>query len=298
MEPVQQNISFELYKVFYTVAKALSFSKAAESLFLSQSAVSQSIRQLEQKLDTPLFNRSTKQVRLTQAGLKLLEHIEPAVHMIRGGENYLLEMNSLERGQLHIGASDTICKHYLVRYFKAFHTLYPGIELKVTNRTSIKCVELLNQGAVDLIVTNLPNTHLTEDMQVTETLSFKDVFIASNSRQLGVGPYTLDRLSEEPILMLTKATTTSEYLYQLFSNEGLQVTPSIELGSIDLLVDLTAIDLGISFVPEFCLPKSDSSIRVLNTTSDIPPRKLGIVTHTKRPLTEAASKFIELLIEN
>lgn len=296
------NINFELYKVFYSVAKELSFSKAATSLFISQSAVSQSIRQLEQKLDTPLFNRSTKQVSLTQDGLKLLEHIEPAIHMIQNGENYLMEMKTLARGQLHIGASDTICKHYLLDYFKKYHTLYPQIELKVTNRTSIKCVDLLKKGSVDLIVTNLPNKEITSDMEVLEIMSFKDVFIANKDRLINKqnapnNTYSLETLSKEPILMLTKSTTTSDYLYHLFANQGLDIHPAIELGSIDLLVDLAAIDLGISFVPDFCVP-STSDLQILKTVHDIPSRKLGIVTHTKRPLTESAKKFIELLTDS
>ncbi len=280
------------------MAKELSFSGASKVLFLSQSAVSQSIRQLEQKLGTPpLFNRSTKQVSLTQDGLKLLEHIEPAVHMIQHGEQYITELKTLERGSLHIAASDTICKHYLLDYFKQYHTLYPQIEIKVTNRTSIKCVDLLHQGVVDLIVTNLPNTHLSEDMDVTQTMEFSDVFIASTSRTLIEGPYSYEDLSKEPILMLTKTTTTSEYLYQLLAERGLDIKPAIELGSIDLLVDLARIDLGISFVPDFCV-EDESGLKILNLQEPIPSRSLGIATHTKRPLTEAAKKFIELLMSS
>lgn len=296
------NVNFELYKIFYTVAKELSFSRAASKLFMSQSAVSQNIRQLEEKLETSLFNRTTKQVSLTQDGQTLLEHVEPAVHMLHNGEQHLTEMKTLERGQLHIGASDTICKHYLLAFFKEYHTLYPQIELKVTNRTSIKCVDLLNQGAVDLIVTNLPNTHISEEMDVIETATFKDVFIASSDRIIAKSnaaspAYSLEDLSQEPILMLTKSTTTSEYLYQLFADVGLKINPAIELGSIDLLVDLATIDLGISFVPDFCVP-TNNTLQTLPTDLPIPERHLGIATHTKRPLTEASKRFIELLIES
>ena len=108
------DINYELYKVFYHVASTLSFSEASKQLFISQSAVSQSIKVLEKKLNQTLFIRSTKRVQLTPEGEILLKHIEPAMNLIKKGENQLLEANTLNGGQLRIGASDTICRYFLV----------------------------------------------------------------------------------------------------------------------------------------------------------------------------------------
>ena len=88
------DINYELYKVFYYVATSLSFSEASKQLFISQSAVSQSIKTLEKKLDQPLFIRSTKKVQLTPAGKVLLKHIEPAMNLIQRGESQLLDSGS------------------------------------------------------------------------------------------------------------------------------------------------------------------------------------------------------------
>lgn len=101
------DINYELYKVFYYVAKTLSFSDASKRLFISQSAVSQSIKALEKKLNQHLFIRSTKRVKLTPEGEVLFKHIEPAVNLIMRGENQILDANALNGGQLRIGASDT-----------------------------------------------------------------------------------------------------------------------------------------------------------------------------------------------
>ena len=95
------DINYELYKVFYYVASSLSFSDASKKLFISQSAVSQSIKTLERKLGQPLFIRSTKKVQLTPAGALLLKHVEPAMNLISRGESQLLESGSLGLGQLH-----------------------------------------------------------------------------------------------------------------------------------------------------------------------------------------------------
>ena len=111
------DINYELYKVFYHVASSLSFSEASKKLFISQSAVSQSIKTLERKLGQPLFIRSTKKVLLAPAGVLLLKYIEPAIHLIERGEQQLMDC-TLGLGQLHIGASDTICRYFLVPYLK------------------------------------------------------------------------------------------------------------------------------------------------------------------------------------
>ena len=153
------DINLELYKVFYYVATTLSFSEASRQLFISQSAVSQSIKTLEKKLGHTLFIRSTKKVLLTPEGELLLEHVKPALLMLDEGEA-LLSGDNMLKGQLRIGASDTICRYFLIEYFRRFHQSYPDVRIKVTNSTSIGCVELLEKGQVNLIVCNSPNSRL------------------------------------------------------------------------------------------------------------------------------------------
>ena len=119
------DINYELYKVFYYVAISLSFSDASKQLFISQSAVSQSVKVLEKKLGITLFIRSTKRVQLTPEGETLLRHIEPAMNLIKRGEAQIMEASNLGGGQLRIGASDTICRYYLVPFLNKFHKTYP-----------------------------------------------------------------------------------------------------------------------------------------------------------------------------
>ena len=126
------DINYELYKVFYHVASSLSFSEASKQLFISQSAVSQSIKTLEKKIGQPLFIRSTKKVQLTPAGELLLQHIEPAMNLIRRGEEQIQNVNDTRLGQLHISASDTICRYFLVPYIQKFHELYPDVPIRIT----------------------------------------------------------------------------------------------------------------------------------------------------------------------
>ena len=170
------DINYELYKVFYYVATSLSFSEASKQLYISQSAVSQSVKTLEKRLNQNLFIRSTKKVRLTPEGEILLRHIEPAINLIQRGENQIIEANSLGGGQLRIGATDTICRYFLVPFLKEFHKLYPNVHIKVTNQTSPGCVDLLENGQVDFIVTNYPNSRIGNTSRVHTIKKFADVF--------------------------------------------------------------------------------------------------------------------------
>ncbi|MBP1763440.1 MAG: transcriptional regulator, LysR family [Firmicutes bacterium] len=291
-------INFELYKVFYHVAHNRSFSEAANRLFISQSAVSQSIKQLETLLHCKLFFRHTKHVKLTQEGETLFRHIEPAFHFIKAGERGLSAIHSLHCGEIRIGASDTICKHYLLPFLKQFNTLYPEIRINVINRTSPACIDLLQQGIVDLSIINLPPQAAYKNMTVHKWQSIHDTFIAGNSYAQLKGrilePHELENL---PLLILEANTTTRIFFDDFLKKNKLTIQPEIELGSIDLLVEMAKIGLGVSFViREYIaaeLEKDEVFPLIINT--DFPERYIGLVTNNTIPLSLAARRFSELL---
>ena len=276
------DINYELYKVFYYVATSLSFSEASKQLFISQSAVSQSIKTLEKKLDQPLFIRSTKKVQLTPAGKVLLKHIEPAMNLIQRGESQLLDSGSLGLGQLHIGASDTICRYFLVPYLKQFHKKFPNVPIKVTNATSLSCVVLLDQGKVDLIVTNFPNSNLNHSYIQKTVCNFTDVFIANPA-------YFNLKQQEIPFEEL------KQYLHNLFLQHQLELIPQIELSSNDLLIDLARIGLGIAFIPDYCLSRESKDLFIVKTKEKLPSRQMVAAINPTLPVSQSTEEFLKLL---
>lgn len=287
------DINYELYKVFYYVATTLSFSEASKQLYISQSAVSQSIKALEKKLDQVLFIRSTKRVQLTPQGEILLRHIEPAMNLIRRGENQLLESSSTG-GQIRIGASDTICRYFLVPYLEKFHRSFPNAHIKVTNQTSIKCVDLLENGQVDLIFINYPNNYINNLSTLKKIKTFHDVFIANESfAHLKGKKLSYRELLDQPILMLDRKSTTSEFLHGLFQQNQLDLVPEIELSSNDLLIDLAKIGLGIAFIPDYCLNRDSEGLFIVETEDELPERQLLIAYNDRIPLSKSIQAFLE-----
>ncbi len=295
------DINFELYKVFYFVSKNLNFSEASEHLYITQSAVSQSVKLLEEKLNCQLFFRNTKKVKLTREGEILFKHIEQAFNFIKSGERIIEEMHSLEQGEIRIGASDTICKYYLMPYIKKFNETYPNIKIHLTNRTSPKCIELLRNGSVDLSVINIPEKCNFNHITVRRTKAIRDVFIANDRfAELRNRRVPLKELEKHPLLVLERHTTTRAFFDMLLEKNGVSIRPEIELGSVDILIEMARIGLGIAFVPDECIREalSQNEVFVLDIKEEIPERSLGFLTHSNIPLPIAASKFVELLIND
>lgn len=290
------SLNYELYKVFYQVAVQLNFSAAAKNLFISQSAVSQNIKNLEKELETELFIRSTKNVQLTEAGEILFEHIEPAFNLIENGEKSIKEINALERGEIHIGANDTISKDYLLPYLNQFHQLYPEIQIQITNRTSSTCVDLLKQNKVDLIISNLPNPNITDQMEAQNIFSFKDIFISGNEfKDLKERTISLTELKNYPLLMLEENTTTRRFLEKTLTELRIEIEAAVELGSVDLLIEMTKIGLGLAFVPDYCLNLNNENIFEVKIKEKLPARKLAVVKNKNIPLSKAAEKFLKII---
>lgn len=284
------DINLELYRVFYYVATSLSFSEASRQLFISQSAVSQSIKALEKKLNLPLFIRSTKKVTLTPEGEALLKHVHPAIQMILQGEE-LLTNNSHTTGQIRIAASDTICRYFLIDYLKRFHQEYPEIRIKVVSQTSMECVNLLKTEQVDLIICNYPNSYIHPHLKTKIIHEFEDSFVASKELFHNAKlPETLEELTDYPLLMLSPKTSSREYFQQLFFSRGKKLLPEIELNSNDLLLDLAKIGLGITCVPDFML-QNDTTLVKIPLKKPLPKRQLVLVQHETLPLSKAAERF-------
>ena len=130
-------------------------------------------------------------------------------------------------------------------------------------------------------------------MSIRSIKHFRDVFIANQSfAHLKDRTLSLAELSEYPLLMLNKNSTTSEFLHSLFQQHALELVPEAELSSNDLLIDLARIGLGIAFVPDYCLPEQSETLFIVNTKETLPDRELALVYNDKLPTSPAVTEFL------
>lgn len=282
------------YRIFYEVAQAGSFSKASDKLYISQSAISQVMKQLEEDLGTKLFQRYAKGVILTKEGEVLFHYVKDAIDSLYIGEKKLDNMRNLEEGSLIIGAGDTISSNYLLPYLESFHKYYPNIRLQVYNRTSIEMMELVKAGRVDVAFVNLPMKE--KDIEIHPCFVIHDIFIASSNYPMKES-YTKKEIAELPLILLERNSNSRHYVDQQFKKEHINLTAQIEIGAHELLLQFAKINLGIACViKEFStayLERND--VLELPLKNPLPPRSIGYVINQKVPLSSATKLFLSLI---
>lgn len=284
------NTKLDQYRVFNEAAITLSFSKAAKNLYISQSAVSQTINALEGELGTTLFIRLGKGVSLTREGEALYKSTSQAILMLENAENELMNRKELKSGDFVLGAPDTICTHYLTPYLATFHKRYPAVHIRVVNGTSIETIDNLKKGHIDLAFINLP---ITDDQLIIQpTMEIHDIFVSCHEHQ---HIYSYKELSAKYLIMLERLSNSRRYIDQIFSQHGVHLSPAMELGAHELLLNFAKNDLGIaSVIKEFCEDSlKNKDIYEVKVTPAIPARSIGYAYSAQRTLSIAAAKFID-----
>jgi DNA-binding transcriptional LysR family regulator len=291
------DISFELYKIFYYCAQNKSFSVAAQKLFISQSAVSQAIKSLENQLGTTLFFRKSRNIQLTKEGELLFSYISQAYNFIKGAEDRLEEIQGLSAGEIRIGVSDSICKYFVMPYIKKFGQQYPNIMIKVINRTTPQLLDVLKSGLVDMVISTLPvNEKVFNSAPFIEV---NDIFVASRKfAVLQNRKISLEELNQYPLVMLQSDSSTRKVIDAFFAKHGLTCSPEIELESLDLLVEFAKIGTGVSYVlKESALEAIESgALFEVQIEESLPKRDIGVVTMRNVLLSKAVNTFIDILI--
>ena len=289
------NISLDLYRIFITVADAGSISDAARVLFISQPAVSQSVRRLERELGVRLFERGAKGVRLTREGELLRGYVSSAMGMLDAGESRMRTLSMLDAGELRIGASDTVSKWFLLPIIRKFHDMYPNIALSITNRTTSETLELLQSGSIDIGYVNMPA--VGDGLVFEECLPVHDIFVASEDfSELRGRTVTLAELAKYPLIMLETKANSRRWVGRHFQKNGVILAPEVELGAHDLMLDFAGIGLGIAcVVKEFVTDALESNrLFEIDLQPCIPERAVGVCYNGGITLSPAAQKLIEL----
>lgn len=289
---MRENFSLDLYRVFAAVYENRSFSEAARQLFVTQSAVSQSVKQLETMLGVQLFVRGKRTVAPSVEAQQLYSMIAPAIGTICEAEERIERFKRLSEGFLRVGAADTVARHYLLPYLKRWNELYPNIRLQVVNRTSTEAFSLLAAGKLDVAFVNSPVD--PGKYSVKKCLALHDTFIAGSAyASLRGKAVTRRELCSYPLIMLEKLSNTRRWIDAEFMRSGIALNPEIELGCHDLLVDFARISLGISCVTkEFVTLEGDLFEIALD--EPLPERELDVCWIDAGNLSEAKKKFIDM----
>ena len=291
--------NLEYYKVFYYIVKTGSLTGAAGELSISQPAVSQSVRQLENQLNAKLFIRGTRGISLTQEGRLLYSYIANGYEQMELGEKKLRQMLNLEIGEIKIGASDMTLRFFLLPYLEQFHAKYPGIKVTVTNAPTPTTLQNLLNGKIDFGLVSTP-FEATEEMESLVVKEIEDVFVAGRDF-IRYKNKTLDfqKLMEMPLIMLEKNTSTRSYMDDFLSDNKVMINPEFELATSDMIVQFALRNLGVGCVMrEFAAEFLESGqLFELRFNKLIPKRHFSLVCAKKNQLSTAARNLYELIME-
>ena len=291
------NVNLEYYKIFYYVATELSITGAAKKLNISQPAVSQAVKQLEQGLGIELFTRRAKGVSLTHAGTLLYSYVRDGYERFLAGERELAKMMNLETGEVRIGASDMTLQFYLLPYLEQFHQLYPDIKVTVTNAPTPRTIDHLEQGRIDFgVVTKPLKTDSRFDVSCVRRI--QDVFVAGDKfRYLEGKQLSYKDLEKLPLICLEGNTSTRSYVDNYLHNLDVHVKPEFELATSDMIIQFAARNLGIGCVVEDFADKllSEGALFRLSFDEDIPSREMCLIIDTGATMSVAATKLKDLL---
>ena len=290
-------VNLELYKVFYTVAKYGSSTKAAEELFVSQPAVSQAIRQLETQLGVSLFNRTHNGMELSAQGGKLIfKQVEQALKLIEEAEGALLEQQTSATGTVKIGASDGMFSYLLVDKIIRFSEKYPAVRIELITGNTPETLAKLKEHKCDVAFVNLPIED--KDVNFTNMVShLTDVFVAGEKfANLKGQKVNLADLQQYPILMIESNTMARKALSEYTQKLGIHLNPDIEVKNWDLVLKFAAAGMGIGCVPkEYAQSLLDSGeLFEVNVVPRLPVRGVGMVLPKNTPVQFALKEFIGL----
>lgn len=277
---------------FIQVAQTGSFSKAAQQLFISQSAVSKRIALLESQLEQKLFDRIGRQISLTEAGQALLPRANTIVTALNDASRAMGNLSGEVKGPLSLAASHHISLHRLPPILRRFSRQYPQVALNLKFAESEVAYQGVLQGDLELALITLaptPDEAIHAQPVWTDHLQY---VVAKDHPLAQAGRLSLAQLTDYPAILPASQTFTRQIVAEQFLHHQLPLKVAMSTNYLDTIRMMVAIGLGWSLLPQTMI---DASLCVLDTGSEPIQRQLGYIYHRNRTLSNGANRLLQLL---
>lgn len=283
---------------FLEIVRLKSFSKAAQSCFRTQPAVSAQVRQLEQDLNAPLFERLGTKIALTPAGHIFADYAEQILALRRRAQDTINELERAPRGELVIAANEATCIYVLPRVFSEFKKHFPNVQVLVDRSYGARVVEAVVDNQADFGITQLPVKE--KRLQVVKIHSDEiKVIVPADHPFAAKKQVLIADLMGEPLLMPKGGTTRSRLNEWLEPLED-EISISMELDSTEMMKRFVQAGLGVSFVAgTHCREEvTAGKLAAISLGPDPMVRQVALIYRKDKALSKAALGFIEVVLEN
>lgn len=278
-------------KAFLAVAEAGSFSAASRLLHLTQPAVSKRIASLESEIGAPLFDRVSRAVKLTPAGLVLQPRAEAVVSLLKETEQAMLDLSGAISGELRVATSHHLGLHKLPPVLRRFAIAYPEVNLRFEFLDSEVAIDQVYRGLCELAVVTLPPGEI-ERIDLLPIWEDPLAFVISCENEQMYPVDSLKQLSTIPAILPDLQTYTGRLVKSCFDDHNLPITLNMTTNYLETIKMMVSVGLGWSVLPESML---DANVKKLSIKGIDLRRSLGVAKHNKRHLSNAAQAFLDVL---
>lgn len=285
---------------FIRVAQFKSFSKAAESLGYSQSAVTVQIHQLEEELGTRLFDRMGKRIALTDPGTQFLERAYEVLNEVNKARLSVSDAGEL-RGRLHIGTIESLCFFKMPAVLRMYWEKHPQVVIRVTTGEPETLIEQMERGELDMIYI-LDEPQYNNDWRKLMEQREEVVFVASaalGEELRNVPDLKVEQLLDKPFYLTERDANYRRVLDRFLASRETILTPFLECSDTSFIIKMLEINRGISFLPWYAVEKSvrEGKLSLLNVTNMHVSLYRQIFSHKEKWHTREMNEFVRLVEE-
>lgn len=291
----KSNVNLNAYKIFYEVASSESISDASKKLFITQSAVSKAIKKLEEDLNTSLFYRNSKGVKLTDKGKQLLFYVTEAFNNLITAERAMIEDKSLSKGKISIGVPSQIGSFFIFKDIADFHKKYPNIEISIISKTTTQLLKLLEQHEIDFIIDTSPINTSLDNIVIKPLKEVRNCFAAKYDTEFDIDKIkSIKDLSNYPLVLPIKGAYNRKQLDKILEKNNIKLNNVINIHTSEMIISSIKKDLGIGYIIYDVIEDDikNSELKIINFDEELPKTEINLV-YIKKYLTIAPKFFIE-----
>lgn len=291
------DINYELYKIFYEVAKEGNITKACQTLNVTQPAISKSIKNLEDYLGGSLFIRGKKGVILTEEGKVLFEYIKQAKILIDNGETEFSNMLNLESGTVRIGISTNLTESFFLPYLNKYHELHPKVKVKIITDVGSELIKKLKEGLVDIIIMHFSNKTYPSELKITKIKDIENSLVVGKEYQNLININNINDLKDYPFIMQIKGSSSRDIMEDYLEKNNINITPSIELSSYTLVSEFAKLGLGIGLTTKEYIKDElkNNSLFEIKLKDKLPNRYIGYATINNKVNNYCINELINII---
>lgn len=292
------NLNYEILNTFYWVYSTRNITKAAEILYISQPAVSKSIKKMEEILDLDLFVRTKRGVIPTKDAKSIFEYLKPAIECINNSEQKFLNITSLQEGNINIGCGTTLAQTVLLPALEKFSENYPNISINIERAQTHKLLKKLEFGILDIVIANMPLVDEYPNIKLFKSIQINDCFFVSKTYpNLKNTTIALNELNNYPLILQHKTSHTRTFLDNFCKENNIVLEAKYELESASLIKDFALRNLGIGYLPQSSIINTldFDKLTILNLDVTIPSRDVGIFVKSNSMNDIRCKKFISYI---